>query len=358
MIPKKILIIYPETHETRVAVYLHAELVFLKTIKHRKEDLSRFREIEDQKEWRRDLVWKELKENDIDVELIEVVMAMSGLVKPLRSGIYEVNRKMIDDLTVGLMGKHAVNLGGLIAYDIAKTLGKKAYITDPVVVDELDEVARVSGHPLFTRKSIFHALNHKFVARKYARSVHKNYQDLNLIVAHIGSDGISVGAHSKGRVIDVNNTFDGDGPFAISRTGSLPVGDLVRLCFSGKYTEDEMIRMITEEGGYAAYLGTSNINEIDKRMLSGDEKAIFYSYALAYQVAKEIGAMATVLEGEVDAILLSGYIFNSERFIQNVSKRVAKIADIMLYPSINNFEALMMTGLSILNGEAEILEYK
>jgi butyrate kinase len=210
---------------------------------------------------------------------------------------------------------------------------------------------------LFKRKSIFHALNHKFIARKYARSVHKNYEDLNLIVAHIGSEGISVGAHRKGRVIDVNNTFDGDGPFAIARTGSLPVGDLVRLCYSGKYTEEQVIRMITEDGGYAAYLGTCNINEIDKRMLSGDETAIFYSFALAYQVSKEIGAMATVLEGDVNAILLSGYIFNSQRFIQNVTQRVSKIADVLLYPSVNNFEALMMTGLSILNGEAEILEY-
>jgi len=357
MIPRKILIIYPDTHETKVAVFLQAEMVFLKTIRHGREELGRFRKIEDQKEWRRDLVWKELKENNIDASLIEVVMAMSGLIKPLKSGIYEVNDRMIEDLTVGLMGRHAVNLGGLIAYDIAQALGKKAYIADPVVVDELDEVARVSGHPLFARKSIFHALNHKFVARKYARSVHKNYEDLNLIVAHIGSEGISVGAHCKGRVVDVNNTFDGDGPFAISRTGSLPVGDLVRMCFSGKYTEEEMIRMITEEGGYAAYLGTSNINEIDKRMLAGDETAIFYSYALAYQVAKEIGAMSTVLEGHVDAILLSGYIFNSERFIQNVTQRVSKIADVMLYPSISNLEALMMTGLSILNGEAEILEY-
>ncbi|MCX6235348.1 MAG: butyrate kinase [Bacteroidetes bacterium] len=357
MISKKILIIYPETHETKVAVYLNSELVFLKTIKHNHEDLDRFKEIADQKEWRRDIIWKELRENDIDLDLVEVIMAMSGLVKPLKSGVYEVNERMIEDLTNGVMGKHAVNLGGLIAYDIAGTLGKKAYIVDPVVVDEFDEVARVSGHPLFKRKSIFHALNHKFVARKYARSVHKNYEDLNLIVAHIGSEGISVGAHRKGRVIDVNNTFDGDGPFAITRTGSLPVGDLVRLCYGGKYTEEQIIRMITEDGGYAAYLGTSSINEIDKRMLSGDETAIFYSFALAYQVSKEIGAMATVLKGDVNAILLSGYIFNSQRFIQNVTQRVSKIADVLLYPSVNNFEALMMTGLSILNGEAEILEY-
>jgi butyrate kinase len=210
---------------------------------------------------------------------------------------------------------------------------------------------------LFERKSIFHALNHKHVAKKYARSVHRKYDDLNLIVVHIGSEGISIGAHRQGKVVDVNNTFDGDGPFAITRTGTLPAGDLVRLCFSGVYKEEELLKMITEGGGYAAYLGTSNISEIDKRMMSGDETAIFYSSALAYQVAKEIGAMATVLEMNVDAILLSGNIFNSARFIKNVTTRVSKIADVMLYPSVNNFEALMMTGLSIINGDAEIMEY-
>lgn len=358
MVDKKILVIYPETQETKVAVYLGTELIFLKSIKHRPADLARFKEIVDQKNWRKELIWKELKENEINVELIEVVMAMSGLTKPCQSGIYEVNKRMKEDLQTGVMGQHAVNLGGLIGADIADTLGKKCFIVDPVVVDEMDDVARVTGHPLFTRKSIFHALSHKFVARKYARSVHKQYEELNLIVVHIASEGISIGAHKQGCVVDVNNTFDGDGPFAISRTGSLPVGDLVRLCFSGKYTEEDVIRMITEGGGYAGYLGTSSINEIDKRIMSGDETANFYSYALAYQVAKEIGAMASVLECKVDAILLSGNIFNSARFIKNVTDRVGKIADVMLYPSVNNFEALMMTGISILNGEAEILEYE
>ncbi len=357
MADRKILIVYPEPQETRVAVYLGTELIFLKTIKHSPQEIARFRDVIDQKDWRKNLILKELTENDINTDLIEVVMGMSGLVKPLKSGIYEINDRMKEDLRIGLMGKHAVNLGGLIAADIAESLGKKAYIMDPIVVDELDDVARVSGHPLFQRKSIFHALSHKFVARKYARSIHRRYEELNLVVVHIGSEGISVGAHKQGRVIDVNNTFDGDGPFSISRTGSLPVGDLVRMCFSGKYTEEEMIRMITEGGGYAAYLGTSNINEIDKRIMSGDDTATFYSYALAYQVAKEVGAMATVLEGNVDAILLSGNIFNSQRFIKNVTNRVSKIADVMLYPSVNNFEALMMSGISIMNGEAEIMEY-
>jgi len=357
MFAKKILVIHPETHETRVAVYLSTDLIFLKTIIHSDEEIDRFENINDQREWRRDLIWNELKENGIDTDMIEIIMTMSGLVKPLKSGIYEVNEKMKEDLIAGIMGKHTVNLGGLISADIAETLGKKAYIADAVVTDEMEELARVTGHPMFKRKSIFHALSHKFVARKYARSVNRQYEDLNLIVAHIGSEGISVGAHKKGKVVDVNNVLDGDGPFSITRPGTLPVGDLVRACYSGKYSEEEMLDMMTNESGYAAYLGTSNINEIDKRIHAGDETANYISRALAYQVSKEIGAMCTVLEGEVDAVLLSGNIFNSERFINNVTKRVNKIADVMLYPSVNNFESLMMSGLSILNGEAEILEY-
>jgi len=358
MFAKKILIIHPETHETRVAVYLSTDLVFLKTIKHPEKEINGFEKINDQKDWRRDQVWNELKENGINIDLIEIIMAMSGLVKPMKSGIYEVNERMLEDLDKGILGKHSVNLGGLIAADIAKTLGKKAYVADPVVTDEMEDLARVTGHPMFKRKSIFHALSHKFVARKYARSVHKQYEELNLIVAHIGSEGISVGAHKKGRVVDVNNVLDGDGPFSIVRSGNLPVGDLIRACYSGEYTEKEMLDMMTNKSGYAAYLGTSDINEIDRRIHEGDETANYISRALAYQVSKEIGAMCTVLEGEVDAVLLSGNIFNSESFIKNVTRRVEKIADVMLYPSVNNFESLMMSGISILNGEAEILEYK
>jgi len=358
MISKQILLIHPETQNTKVAVYLGTELIFLKTIYHKSEDLERFDDINDQLVWRKELVWNELKENGIDTETIEVILAVSGLVKPLESGIYEINERMKEDLSTGVMGKHAVNLGGLIAADIAESLGKKAYIADPVVTDEMDELARITGHPLFQRKSIFHALSHKFVARKYAKSVHNQYEDLNLIVAHISSEGISVGAHRKGKVVDVNNVLDGDGPFSITRSGNLPVGDLIRICYSGEYSEEEMLDMVMNKSGYTAYLGTNNINEIDKRIHMGDETANFISKALAYQVSKEIGAMCTVLEGDVDAVLLSGNIFNSERFIKNVTKRVIKIADVMLYPSVNNFESLMMSGLSILNGEAEVLEYR
>ncbi len=358
MISAKILVIYPAIESTYVSVYKSADLIFLKNIKHSSEELEKYDNLMDQVDFRKDLVMKVLEENDIDIDLIELIMARSGLIKSVSSGVYEVNESMVNDLRIGYQGVHATNLGGVIAYDVAEKLGVKAFMADPVVVDEMDEIARVTGHPEFKRKSIFHALSHKHFARKYAKSINKPYEDLNLIVCHVGTAGISIGAHKNGRVIDVNNSFDGDGPFGIMRSGTLPMGDLVKLCFSGKYKEEEIFRMITREGGYAAYLGTSNLDEIDKKVLGGDETTGFISNALSYQVSKEIGSMYTALECEVDAILLTGNIFNSERFLENVSRRVSKIAPIALYPSQNDFDAMAANGMRILKGEVEVLKYK
>jgi len=358
MISSKILVVYPAIESTFIAVYRSTDLIFLKNIKHTREELEPFEELMDQTGFRRDTIMKVLEENDINVAMIALIMARSGLIKPVPSGVYEVNGAMIADLKSGIQGVHATNLGGVIAFEIAKQLGIKAYMADPVVVDEMDEIARVTGHPEFKRKSIFHALSHKHFARKYAKSINKPYEELNLIVCHVGTAGISIGAHRKGKVIDVNNSFDGDGPFGIQRSGTLPMGDLVKLCFSGKYTEMEIQTMITKKGGYSAYLGTSNLDEIDKMVLSGDPVTKFISDALSYQVSKEIGAMYTALECEVDAILLTGNIFNSERFLSNVSHRVNKIAPIALYPSQNDFDAMALNGVRVLKGEVDVLEYK
>lgn len=358
MISQKILVVYPAIKSTFVAVYRGTEMIFLTNIKHKKEDLDKFKTTYDQKDFRKELILKILKENDIDFEKVGIIMARGGLLKPLDSGVYEVNKKMLEDLKTGIQGDHPMNLGGIIAFEIAQSIDKKAYIADPIVVDELEDIARVSGHPLVKRRSMFHALSHKHFARKYAKSQNKEYKDLNIIIAHIGIGGISIGAHKNGRVIDVNQSYDGEGPFTTFRTGSLPLVDVINLCFSGKYSEDEVIRMITHEGGYAAYLGTNNLDEIDQKVLSGDEDTMFYSSALAYQVSKEIGAMATVLECKVDAILLTGNIFNSERFLANVSKRVSEIAPIALYPSQLDLEALALNGMRVLKGETKVLEYK
>jgi butyrate kinase len=255
------------------------------------------------------------------------------------------------------MGIHATNLGGLLAYGMAQKLGKKAYMANPVVVDELSDVARITGHPKFTRKSIFHALNHKFVSNQYAKSIHSKYEDLNLIVCHIGTGGISIGAHEKGRVVDVNQAYDGGGPFSISRTGTLPMGQLVEICFSGDVTKDEMMKMITSQGGYSAYLGTSSISQINKRIAEGDEVAKTISNALSYQVSKEIASHYATLSGNVDCIILTGIIFDSEQFLKNVKDRVGGLAPIALYPSVNDFCALASFGLMILKGEIEVKKY-
>ncbi|MFC2110985.1 butyrate kinase [Bacteroidota bacterium] len=354
----KILAINPNPTSTKIAIYKSTKLVFLKTIKHRKEELEQFKDLCEQVEYRSKLILDELDDNEINPDLIHIIVSRGGLIKPLVSGVYSINEKMETDLKDGVLGKHANNIGGLIANYLTKKLTHaKSYIADPAVVDELDDVSRVSGHPLFERRSIFHALNQKSVSRKYAKSINKQYEELNLIVAHIES-GISVGAHKNGRVIDVNQAFDGSGPFSFERTGTLPAGDLLRMCFSGKYTEDEILEMVTQKGGLVGYLGIDNLTELETKVESGDEHASFIAYAMSYQIAKEIGAMYTVLDGSIDGIILSGEIFHWIKFTNWVSERVEKIGPIAVYPNEDEMEALAMNGLMILRGEVEILEYK
>jgi butyrate kinase len=299
----------------------------------------------------------QLVDNDIQTDLIAIVMGRGGLIKPVKSGIYAVNKAMIDDLKSGARGEHPNNLGALIAQKIAEQLpDAKAFIADPVVVDELEDLARVSGHPQFERKSVFHALSQKSVARKYAKANNLNYNDINLIVVHMES-GVSIGAHRKGKVVDVNQTFDGAGPFSSERAGTLPVGDLLRMAFSGKYTKEALFRMINEESGYKAYLGTSNHAEIEEMIRKGNKKAEFISNALAYQIAKSIGGKFAVLEGECDGILFSGEPFHCKRFVNAISKRVEKFAPISVYPNEDVIESMAMNGLRLLKGEVTPQEY-
>ncbi len=357
MINKNVLIIYPEVGVTKVAVYRNTEPIFLKTIRHSEEKLQSFNHFIDQIDFRLGCVLNELDNNDIKLENIEIVMGRSGLVKPVEQGVYEITPVMVKDLTKGIMGSHATKLGGLLAYNMAQKLGKQAYMAIPVVVDELSDVARITGHPRFKRKSIFHALNHKFVSTQYAKSIHKQYEDLNLIVCHIGTGGISIGAHEKGRVVDVNQAYDGGGPFSITRTGTLPMGQLVDLCFSGDLSKEEIMEMLTSKGGYYAYLGTSSISKINERIAEGDKEAVDISYALSYQVSKEIASHYATLKGDVDCIILTGIIFDSEQFLKNVKSRVGGLAPIALYPSVNDFAALASFGLMVLKNEVEVKEY-
>ncbi|HAG16331.1 MAG TPA: butyrate kinase [Bacteroidales bacterium] len=359
MISKEILVIYPETDTTKIAIYRGDNIIFLKTIKHKPEELAAFKFIVDQIDFRYQNILKELRDNDISTENIAIVVARGGLIKPLKkAGVYQINEKMVADLREGSQGIHETNLGGILAHLLAKIFpNSKGILADPVVVDELDEIARVTGHPLFKRKSIFHALNQKYVARKYAKSNGKCYDDLRLVVAHVGGGGTSIGVHKRGKVIDVNQAFDGGGPFSLMRSGSLPVGKLIEICFSGKYSEQEIRRMVTSEGGLKAYLGTANIHEINQRIENGDTEAEFYAKAMGYQIAKYIGSACAVLDFNVDAIILSGQIFTYARFTEYVSFKIQKIAPIAVYQGVNDMDALAMNAFLALKGDIEIYDY-
>jgi len=354
----RILAINPGSTSTKIAVFDGKEEVFVKNIKHSTEEMSDFKKITDQSDFRKNVILKELEQNNIPLHSIEIVMGRGGLIKPIPSGIYKVNDLLKEHLYSGYSGEHASNLGGLIADNIAKTIGLSAsYIADPVVVDELQPVARISGHPLFERVSIFHALNQKAVARGYAQEIGKSYETLNLIVAHMGG-GISVGAHEKGRVIDVNQALDGEGPFSPERSGTLPTGQLVNLCFSGKYTKDEVKKMLVGKGGYVGYFGSNDAFQVEKDAQAGDEKSKLIENAMAYQVAKAIGEAAVVLKGKIDATLLTGGIAYGKPIVAEITRYIDWIAPVKVYPGEDEMRALAFNAFRILKGDTEAKNYE
>lgn len=353
----QVLAINPGSTSTKIAVYHDTSPVFIQTIRHAAEELSPFERVTDQYTFRKDLILQQLHDADIDLNSLSIIMGRGGLLKPVESGIIEVNEKMIHDLKSCNYGEHASNLGGILAYDIAQSIpNARAYISNPVVVDELNELARISGHPLLPRRSIFHALNQKAVARQHAKSIMRKYEELNLVVVHLGG-GITVGAHKKGSVVDVNQGLDGDGPFSPERSGTLPVGDLVRLCFSGEYSEKEILKMITGKGGLVAYLGTNSASEVEQRAVSGDEDAKLIYDAMAYQVAKEIGAMAAVLQYDIDGILITGGIAHDTYFTNQIISYTHRIAPVHVYPGEDEMAALAMNGMRVVTEELQVKSY-
>lgn len=348
----KILTINPGSTSTKIAVFEDEKEIFSKTLRHSAEELSPFQTVASQFQFRKDIIVSVLKAEGIDIHSLSAIVGRGGLVKPIESGIYEVNEALVRDLEHPVMGEHASNLGGLIAQDIAREInnGAKAYITDPVVVDELEPIARISGHPALKRASIFHALNQKIIARTYAKEVGKSYEELNLIVAHMGG-GVSVGAHCHGRVIDVNNALDGDGPFSPERSGGLPTGALVELCYSGK-SKAEVKKMLKGEGGVVAYLGTNDMLEVENKAIADpNSEYAMVQNAMCYQIAKEIGAMAAVMKGKVDAILLTGGIAYGKPITNYIREMVEFIAPVKVYPGEDEMRALAMNGLMVLRGE-------
>ena len=351
----RILAINPGSTSTKIAVYENENRLFVTTFYHSPEALSHFPTILSQYDYRKELIIDELKKENLFSDF-DAIVGRGGLLKPIASGVYEVNEVMKNDLRNATM-QHACNLGGLLAEDIALLIpGCKAYIADPVVVDELDDVARLSGSPLMMRKSVFHALNHKAIARKYARSVNKKYEELDLIVAHLGG-GISVAAHRQGRVIDVNNALEGSGPFSPERAGTLPARQLVDLCFSGDYTQEEIKKMITGRGGLMAHLGTTDAQNVVKRINEGDARAELVLKSMIYNIAKEFGSMSVVLHGKIDAILLTGGISYNDYCINKLKEYIAFIAPVYVFPGEDEMEALAFNALGVLRGKLNCKEY-
>ncbi|ALC90007.1 butyrate kinase [Bacillus sp. FJAT-18017] len=352
----RILVINPGSTSTKIGIYDNERPVMEKTIRHESEDIASYESIIDQYEFRKQTILETLHEEGINISKLSAVCGRGGLLRPIEGGTYSVNGTMLADLRAGYAGQHASNLGGILAYEIASGLNIPAYIVDPVVVDELQDIARISGLSLIQRKSIFHALNQKAVARRVARDLGKSYESLNLIVTHMGG-GITVGVHKGGRVIDVNNGLHGEGPFSPERAGTVPVGDLVSLCFSGEYYRDEVMKKLVGQGGLFSYLGTSDAVKVEKMIEKGDEKARLVYEAMAYQVAKEIGSASAVLAGKVDAIILTGGLAYGKDFVKLITDRIDWISDCFIHPGENELQALAEGALRVLRGEESVKEY-
>ena len=353
----KLLIINPGSTSTKIAIYEDEKEIFEETLRHSSEEIGEFKHVADQQNFRTEVILKILKDNKMDVKEMDAVVGRGGLLKPIVSGTYSVNDKMIEDIKENVQGEHASNLGAVIAREIANSIGKPSFIVDPVVVDEMEEIARLSGIPELPRKSIFHALNQKAVAKRYAQESVRNYEDINVIVAHMGG-GVSVGAHKNGQIVDVNNALDGEGAFSPERSGGVPSGDLARMCFSGKYTLEEVLKKITGKGGFVAYLDTNDGRVVREAALNGDSKAKLIYDAMGYQVAKDIGSAAAVLSGKVDAIILTGGVAYEKTMVDLIREKVEFIAPIIVYPGEDEMLALAQGVIRVLNGEEEIREYK
>lgn len=354
-----ILAINPGSTSTKIAVYEDRNAKFVKNIDHSTLTLSCFDNITDQYDFRKQAILEALSQQGVKLSEIDVIVGRGGLIYPLESGIYEVNERMKEDLRNSPIGSHASNLGGLIAADLAQEIGGnvKAYIADPVVVDEMEDVARITGLKQIKRRSIFHALNQKAVSRLWASQIGKRYEQVNVIVAHMGG-GISVGAHCKGKVVDVNNALDGDGPFTPERSGSLPIGDLVSLIFDNGMSKSQVRKMIKGDGGLVSLLGDSSAKKAVERVAAGDEQAKEVVDAMCYNVGKQIGAMATVLHGKVDAIIITGGIAYSKYVTEYITSMVKFIAPIVVIAGEDEMSALALNGLLVLNGELIAKTYK
>ncbi len=353
----KSLIINPGSTSTKIAVFEDENMLFDQTLRHSNEELAPFNHIIEQMDFRKNIILDFLKEKNFDLNTLNVCVGRGGLVKPIPGGTYTVNEALAEALKTGVQGEHASNLGGLLAREIGDPLGIPSYIVDPVVVDEMQEVARISGCPEIPRTAIGHPLNQKAMGRKFAKENGKKYEDLNLVIVHMGG-GVSCAAHDHGKMIDIFNALDGDGAFSPERAGGVPVGGLIKLCFSGKYSEAQVRKMFVGEGGLNAYLHNNSMMDCRKNMEAGDQKAKLIIDAFIYQVSKNIGSMATVLKGKVDQIILTGGIAYEKYVTEGITERVGFIAPVTVYKGEDELLALAQGGLRVLNGEEEAKIYE
>lgn len=352
----KSLIINPGSTSTKIGVFEDETLLFEETLRHSTEEIAQYATIFDQKDFRKDIILNLLKSKDFDIKSLGMVVGRGGMLKPIPGGTYACTDALVKDLEVGVSGQHASNLGGILAKEIADEIGVPSYIVDPVVVDEMIDIARYSGVPELPRVSIFHALNQKAVAKRFAKETGKKYEDLNLIVVHMGG-GVSVGPHKNGKVIDIFNALDGDGAFSPERSGAVPAGALVKMCFSGKYTQAEVYKKLVGNGGFNAYVGTNDMRDVEKMVNEGDANAAEVRDAFILQMSKNIGAMATVLEGKVDQIIVTGGIAYDKYVVAKIKERCEWIAPFTVYPGEDELLALVQGGLRVLNGEEEAQKY-
>jgi butyrate kinase len=352
----KSLIINPGSTSTKIGVFEDETLLFEETLRHSTEEIAQFASIVDQKDFRKKIITDLLASKNFDIKSLNVVVGRGGMLKPIPGGTYAVTDALLEDLKIGVQGQHASNLGGILAREIGDEIGVASYIVDPVVVDELMPIARYSGVPELPRNSVFHALNQKAVAKRYAKEIGKPYESLRLIVVHMGG-GVSVGAHEYGKVVDVFNALDGDGAFSPERAGAVPSGALIKLCFSGKYTEKEVYKKFVGNGGFNAYLGTNDMREVTKMAKEGNEKAAETKQAFMLQMAKDIGSMACVLNGKVDQIIVTGGIAYDKEVVDTLKERAGFIAPFTVYPGEDELLALAQGALRVINGEEKAMEY-
>ncbi len=351
-----ILVINPGSTSTKAAVYRGETQIAGETIRHPAEELSRFSTIIEQKALRTKVVLDFIRANGIGPASLSAVVGRGGMLPPLSSGVYAVNEAMLRDLRTPYAMQHASSLGGVIAHEVAAEAGVPAYIVDPVSVDEMEAEARLSGLPEAPRVSLFHALNQKAVARALGETLGIPYAKGRFVVAHMGG-GVSVGAHRYGRVIDVNDALHGEGPFSPERTGGLPLAHVIRMCYSGEFTQADMIEKIERKGGILAYLGTNDLREVERRVADGDGRAALVLDAMAYQVAKEIGAMTAALEGLCDAILLTGGMARCEPLVDAIRRRVERLAPVFIRPGEDEMLALAQSALRALSGLEAAIDY-